>query len=79
MDRTNTIETAYNQSRIQRVRLENCSIKILLREHPYIYIYIYIFFFYLFIFLLNPIIEKYNQSHKNERRSILHLIVKSVK
>ena len=52
------------------VRLKSCCVSI----HTYIYIFCFIFFF-----LLNPIIEKYNQSHKNERRSILHLIVKSVK
>ena len=55
------------------VRLKSCCVSI----HTYIYIYIFCFI-YLF-FLLNPIIEKYNQSHKNERKSILHLIVKSVK
>ena len=65
---------AYNQSRIQRVPLENCSMKILLREHPYIYIFIYLFFFG-----LNLIIEKSNKSQKNEGWSIQHSTVKSVK
>ena len=67
---------AYNQSRIQQVRLENCSMKILLREHPYIYIYIFIYFFF---FGLNLIIEKSNYSQKNEGWSIQHSTVKSVK
>ena len=55
------------------VRLKSCCVSI------HTYTYIYIFFFFFFFFWLNLIIEKYNQSHKNERRSILHLIVKSVK
>ena len=72
----------YNQSRIQRVHLENCSMKILLREHPYVCVYIYIYIFFFFFFGgggLNLIIGKSNLSHKNEGWSIQHSTVKSVK
>ena len=71
------------------VRLKSCCVSI----HTYIYIllflfcfccfccfFLFCFFCFVFVFfLLNLIIEKYNQSHKNERRSILHSTVKSVK
>ena len=72
------------------VRLKSCCVSI----HTYIYIFLFLFcfvlffllfllffcfLFFCFFFLLKLIIEKYNQSHKNERRSILHSTVKSVK
>ena len=75
MDRTNTYKMANNQSHIKRVRLENCSIQILLHEHAYIIIIIII----IIIIWLHKIIAKFNKSYKNEGRSILLSTAKTAK